>query len=85
MNRETQLRQDALLGAQAQEVLENEAFKTSCEQIEKEIIDKWTSSQSFEEREALWSKLQALKLILQRLQGMLGAKKYAEAELSRGK
>ena len=71
------------LGDRAKEVLENEAFSGAMEQIEKDIIEQWTTSPARDAagRESLWTYLCLLRKLKANLQTTLETGKLARIEL----
>lgn len=70
-------------GDRAKEVLENEAFQSAFDAIEKEVIDKWTESpaRDAEGREKLWQYLMLLRKVRTHLQSTLETGKLAKLDL----
>ena len=79
----TTLEQRLFSGDRAKEVLENEAFTTAFEAIEKEVIEQWTNSPARDAagREKLWTYLMLLRKVRTQLVTTLETGKLASLEL----
>jgi uncharacterized membrane protein YccC len=79
--------QEAVLGARAREVLENEAFTSAFEQIEKELIEQWKNSPARDQegREKLWVYLSMLRKVKSTLEQTMQSGKLANLEIEHAK
>jgi len=79
----TTLDQRLYLGDRAKEVLENEAFASALDAIEKDIVDQWKASPAKDEdgRRVLWQYLQMTYKLRENLQRTLETGKLAKLEL----
>ena len=70
-------------GNRAREILENEAFVSAYEAIEKDVITQWTSSpaRDAEGRERLWTYLQMLHKLKAQITQTLETGQLAQLEL----
>ena len=70
-------------GSRAREILENEVFKETFDQIEKEIIEQWTNSPARDEagRQSLWLYLKVLQRVQTQLQTTMETGRLAQLEL----
>ena len=75
--------QDVKRGRLAEDVLANEAYTDSHDQIEQEIYRKWQESRNPDDREQLHRLLMALRLVKSALESTMRSGKLAAAELER--
>tara|TARA_R110000824_G_scaffold265073_2_gene453944 strand:+ start:455 stop:679 length:225 start_codon:yes stop_codon:yes gene_type:complete len=64
---------------QASLVLDNEAFKLTLVRLNNDLVTQWGMSQTVEEREACWMKLQALGSVLDDLKAVIDDYKIENA------
>lgn len=74
---------DVNRGRLAEDVLANEAYTDSHNQIEQEIYRKWQESRNPDDREQLHRLLMALRLVKSALESTMRSGKLAAAELER--
>lgn len=74
---------DVQRGRRAEDVLNNEVYAESYEQIEQEIYRKWQDSRDKEDREQLHRLLMALRLVKSALESTMRSGKVAAKELER--
>lgn len=79
----TTLEERLYQGNRAREILENEAFINAWADIEKDVIEQWTSSpaRDAEGRERLWTYLQMLRKLRAQIQQTLETGQLATVEL----
>lgn len=79
----TTLEERLYQGNRAREILENEAFISAYEVIEKDVIEQWTSSpaRDAEGRERLWTYLQMLRKLKAQITQTLETGQLAQLEL----
>lgn len=65
---------------QAGLILNNEAFKLTLERLNNDLVIQWSMSQSVEERETCWMKLQALGSIVDDLKAVIDDHKIENTE-----
>ncbi len=65
---------------QAGLILNNEAFKLTLERLNNDLVIQWSMSQSLEERETCWMKLQALGSIVDDLKAVIDDHKIENTE-----
>ena len=66
--------------SQASLVLGNEAFKLTLVRLNNDLVNQWGMSQTVEERETCWMKLQALGSILDDLKAVIDDYKIENTE-----
>jgi hypothetical protein len=64
---------------QASLVLDNEAFKLTLVRLNNDLVTQWGMSQTVEERESCWMKLQALGSVLDDLKAIIDDYKIENA------
>jgi hypothetical protein len=65
---------------QAGLILNNEAFKLTLDRLNNDLVIQWSMSQSLEERETCWMKLQALGSIVDDLKAVIDDHKIENTE-----
>ena len=65
---------------QANLILNNEAFKLTLDRLNNDLVIQWSMSQSLEERETCWMKLQALGSIVDDLKAVIDDHKIENTE-----
>jgi hypothetical protein len=65
---------------QAGLILDNEAFKLTLVRLNNDLVSQWSMSQTVEERENCWMKLQALGSILDDLRAVIDDYKIENTE-----
>jgi len=60
---------------QAQAILNNEVFREVLSRIESDLIIQWKSSDSFDQREFCWCKINALRSITEDLEALVATDK----------
>ena len=65
---------------QAGLILDNEAFKLTLVRLNSDLVSQWSMSQSVEERENCWMKLQALSSIVDDLRAVMDDYKIENTE-----
>ena len=65
---------------QANLILDNEAFKLTIERLNNDLVIQWRMSQSTEERENCWMKLQALGSVIDDLKAVMDDHKIENTE-----
>lgn len=65
---------------QAGLILNNEAFKLTLERLNNDLVIQWSMSQSVEERETCWMKLQALGSVVDDLKAVIDDHKIENTE-----
>ena len=65
---------------QAGLILNNEAFKLTLDRLNNDLVIQWSMSQSLEEREICWMKLQALGSVVDDLKAVIDDHKIENTE-----
>tara|TARA_R110002153_G_scaffold11253_3_gene43431 strand:+ start:9431 stop:9655 length:225 start_codon:yes stop_codon:yes gene_type:complete len=65
---------------QAGLILNNEAFKLTLDRLNNDLVIQWSMSQSLEERETCWMKLQALGSVVDDLKAVIDDHKIENTE-----
>jgi hypothetical protein len=65
---------------QANLILDNEAFKLTIERLNNDLVIQWRMSQSTQERENCWMKLQALGSVIDDLKAVMDDYKIENTE-----
>ena len=65
---------------QAGLILNNEAFKLTLDRLNNDLVIQWSMSQSVEERETCWMKLQALGSVVDDLKAVIDDHKIENTE-----